>query len=205
MRPKDECIKNMKPKISLKELIASKEPRVGNTLFIAVDGHGGSGKSSLAQHLAKMLGAEIIHTDDFASWDNPKEWWPLLIDKVFKPIAGGATSLSYERSKWWENHHPKPAINEPVTPIMILEGVSSLRKEFKDFISLGVFVDTPIEACLKRGIERDSATGKSKEEITELWNGWLAAESQYFAEENPKAHADLVFDGTVPFAEQIVE
>lgn len=33
---------------------------------VAVDGHGGAGKSTLALELSEMLGAEIIHTDDFA-------------------------------------------------------------------------------------------------------------------------------------------
>ncbi|MDB5160983.1 MAG: putative uridine kinase, partial [Candidatus Saccharibacteria bacterium] len=38
--------------------------------IIAIDGHGGAGKSTLAENLSRELGAEIIHTDDFATWDN---------------------------------------------------------------------------------------------------------------------------------------
>ena len=90
--------------------------------FLAIDGHGGSGKSTLAGILADKLGAEIIRIDDFASWDNPLNWWPLLIEYVFEPISKGARILSYPRSKWWVDHHPDPMVDQPVTDVMILEG-----------------------------------------------------------------------------------
>lgn len=60
--------------------------------LIAVDGHGGSGKSTLASLLSEKLKAEIIHTDDFAAWDNPLNWWPLVIERVLEPIACSAAS-----------------------------------------------------------------------------------------------------------------
>ena len=63
---------------------------------VAVDGHGGSGKSTLAAKLAKELNAEIIHTDDFAGWDNPKNWWPNLRDTVLTPMKHGAKTLNYQ-------------------------------------------------------------------------------------------------------------
>ena len=69
--------------------------------FLSIDGNGGSGKSTLAQILATKLGAEIIRTDDFAGWDNPLNWWPLLIEYVFDPISKGSKVLNYPRSKWW--------------------------------------------------------------------------------------------------------
>ncbi len=52
-------------------------------ILIVIDGHGGSGKSTLANLLSKKLNAEIIHTDDFAGWNNPQNWWPLVIERVF--------------------------------------------------------------------------------------------------------------------------
>ncbi|HSH55967.1 MAG TPA: AAA family ATPase [Candidatus Limnocylindrales bacterium] len=66
--------------------IASTSPRVGTDRLIAIDGHGGSGKTTLAEMLSKQLNAEIIYTDDFASRDNPKEFADLILDgtKPFK-------------------------------------------------------------------------------------------------------------------------
>ena len=184
--------------------LAIEKPKIGNVKLIAVDGHGGSGKSSLAGYLAQKLHAEIIRTDDFASWDNPFNWWPLVVERVFRPIGDGATKLSYPRSKWWANHNPEPVVDQPVTSIMILEGVSSLRKEFRNYMSFGIFVDTPEEICLKRGIQRDVSTGKPREEVVKLWQQWLREENLYLKRDQPKRYADLVIDGTQPFEKQLI-
>lgn len=188
----------------LKQRILQASPKVGNVRFIAIDGHGGSGKSTLANLLAEQFSAEIIHTDDFAGLDNPENWWPLVIERVFEPIKNRATTLSYPRSKWWETHNPESVVNQPVTDIMILEGVSALRKEFRDYLSLGIFVETPIEICLRRGFERDQGQdGKSDDEIKQMWQKWYEKEEVYMARDNPKMAADLVVDGTKPFEEQL--
>jgi len=172
--------------------------------FIAIDGYGGSGKSTLAENLSKVLNAEIIHTDDFASFDNWSNWWPLVIDSAFDPIKSGAKQLNYPRSKWWEDHYPEPIVNQPVTKIMILEGVSSLRKEFREYIDFGVYVSTPKEVCMQRGLERDRGNdGKSDEEIIQLWIMWLENEDTYIARDNPKEYADIIVDGTRSIDESI--
>lgn len=183
----------------LKSKINSLKPRVGTTLFIAIDGHGGSGKSTLAELLADELSAQVIHTDDFASPDNKVNWRKNLIKFVFEPIAQDDKFLNYDRTKWWESHHPTPAVNEPVTEVMILEGVSSLNAEFQKYISLGIYVDTPTEVCIKRGVARDSDVGKSKSEIVKIWKKWIAEENDYFKTNKAKDIADIVLDGTKPF------
>lgn len=177
----------------LQKLISSKQPKVGDTLFIAVDGRGGSGKTTLAALLMKKLDAQLIQTDDFASPDNPINWWPLVIEHVFEPIKNGSKTLNYPRSKRWPNHHPKP-----VTKVIILEGVSSLRKEFRPYINLGIFVNTPREICLQRGIDRDlgSDTGKSEAEVRAMWEKWAADEDAYIERDHPEEYADMVVDGT---------
>ncbi len=62
--------------INLHALTNQDRPKVGSTLFVSIDGHGGSGKTTLAKKLSALLDCEVIHTDDFASMDNPKNWWP---------------------------------------------------------------------------------------------------------------------------------
>ena len=191
--------------VSLQKLLESTSPKLGNTLLIAIDGRGGSGKTTLAALLMKRFNAQLIQTDDFASWDNLYDWGSLITERVFEPIKNGATTLNYPRSKWWENHQPEPVVDQPVTKIMILEGVSSLRKEFRDYISIGIFVDTPREICLKRGMERDinNDTGKTEAEITALWEKWAADEDKYIEREQPQEYADIVIDGTKPLEEQL--
>lgn len=85
--------------MNITKLIGQLEQKVGQTLFIAIDGHGGSGKSTLAKWIGEKLNAEIVETDDFASWDNPLDWWPQVIEKVFEPIQVGEKYLTYDRTK----------------------------------------------------------------------------------------------------------
>jgi uridine kinase len=157
--------------------------------IIAVDGHGGAGKSTIANALAERLGAEIVHTDDFASWDNPINWWPQLIDKVLEPIKSGAKTLSYDLSKWTPDHKREPVVDQPITPRMILEGVSSARKEFRQYLTYAVWVEAPRELCFQRGIERDG------EGMRGQWEKWLASEDEYIARDNPMSYADVVVSG----------
>src|ERR1700675_955312 len=107
--------KNVLAKI-IREVQAKNAPTDFPVKFIAIDGHGGSGKSTLADELSAEIGAEIIHTDDFASWNH--QGWKRLLDEIFLPIKGGAKRLSYPRSSWGPDHHPKPVKDQKVTPIM---------------------------------------------------------------------------------------
>jgi uridine kinase len=174
----------VKDEILAKPIIGGMPVRI-----IAIDGHGGAGKSTLAERLAKELDAGIIHTDDFASPDNPIDWWPKLIDQVLKPIKNGAKLLSYQPSSWWPDHHPKPVINQPVKDIMILEGVSSSRREFRPYLSFSIWVETPKEICIQRGLERDGPQAQ------EQWETWWAKEEEYIVRDNPRAHADKIVRG----------
>jgi uridine kinase len=192
------------PTVNLRDMLRSKHPRVGDTIFIAVDGRGGSGKSTLAKYVAENLNAQIVPTDDFATWENPFGWWPLLIEQVFRPIQNGRRTLQYGRTSWPDDHHLEPNTGQPVTGIMVLEGVSSSRKEFQQYLSLAIFIDGPKDLYLRRGVERDLLKGKRSEaELIRLWEGWSAAEDRHLQQDDPKQHADIVIDGTKPFEDQL--
>jgi uridine kinase len=184
-------------------ILVSRPARAGAIKVIGIDGHGGSGKSSLARYLGGQLDAEIVHTDDFASWENPKDWWPLLIEYVFEPLGSGARTLSYPRSQWWPGHKPEPVLDQRVRDALVLEGVGSLRREFRQFLSVAIFVDAPREVCIERGTRRDASMG-TKEEVLGRWNEWFDDELGYMARHNPEQFADVVIDGTGPFEDQLI-
>jgi uridine kinase len=178
--------------------------RTSSVFLIAIDGHGGSGKSTLADTLGQHYGAEILHTDDFASWENPVDWWPLLIERALKPIARGDRTLTYPRTQWWASGEAPVDAVQPVTPIMILEGVTALRVEFRPWISFGIFVETPAEICLQRGFERDRGMdGKSDAEIIDMWRKWMAAEALYMERDDPRGYANQIVDGSHSLAQQV--
>src|SRR5437870_1508968 len=91
----------MKPITEIVDAIKSAQaPGAMKTKIIAVDGPGGAGKSTFAGQLANALeNAPIMHTDDFASWDNPLNWWPRLLEQVLKPLAINRPA-HYQRYDW---------------------------------------------------------------------------------------------------------
>lgn len=191
--------------IDIRALIGKSRSKIGHTLFLSIDGHGGSGKSTLANTLATYIDAEIIHTDDFASMDNPKNWWPKLVQSIFVPVESGASVLNYERSKWWTNHAPQPVVDQRVSKVMILEGVGSSQLALRKYLGLSIFVDTPVSICLQRGIARDRCNNAgSEEEITKHWEQWIREELLYFGNDKPKEYANIIVDGTIPFRQQIL-
>jgi uridine kinase len=189
--------------IDVEAVVLTLAPKLGTTRIIGIDGHGGSGKTTLAGRLAHTMRAETVHTDDFASWDNPKDWYPLLIEQVLAPVSRGATTLSYRRSQWWEGHKRDAVRNQPVSPIMILEGVSALRREFRPYLCFGIYVAASRDVCLRRGVARDKGFGTS-EEISDLWQRYFSDEANYIARDLPEQYADLVVDGAQPFEHQVV-
>jgi len=60
----------------------------GPVRLVAIDGPGGAGKTTFAERFAAAAdGAPIVHTDDFASADNPIDWWPRLLAEVIEPLS----------------------------------------------------------------------------------------------------------------------
>lgn len=173
---------------ALKSQISSAlRPAGMTTAIIAIDGCGGSGKSTFAARLAKVLDCSIVHTDDFASWDNPLDWYPRMIEQVMEPLRKNETGL-YQRYDWdkrdlAEWHQIAPEL------FVIVEGVSSSRKEFRDFLTYRIYVETDRETRLQRGLERDGM------DALEFWQGWMAQEDAYLQRDDPIQRADIVVAG----------
>ena len=170
----------------IEAISVSRSPAGVKTRIIAVDGPGGAGKSSLARWLAPRLDAPIVPTDDFASWENPIDWWPQLLEFVLKPLAAGERA-AYQPTSWGGNER-EPLRIEP-SGTVILEGVTSSRQAFRPYLACSIWVETPRELRLRRGLQRDGA-----HTVTQ-WKQWMEAEDQYIARERPAERADFVLKG----------
>jgi len=191
--------------IDVHSLIRQNRSTVGRVLFLSIDGHGGSGKSTLANDLGRLLHSEIVRTDDFASFDYPRDWWRDLLREVLLPVESGARTLNYERTTWWPGQKSERIRNQIVTDQLILEGVGSSRTEFRKYLGLSIFVETPREICISRGVARDlEANVGTEKDILRNWEQWISEEWIYFERDDPRSYADVVIDGLVPFEEQIL-
>ena len=172
----------------LATLIRSAPARCGNVRLVAIDGRGGAGKSLFADRLADCLGdAPILHTDDFASWDEPIDWWHRLEADVLGPMERGEP-VRYQAYDWvrrklgeWRELH--------VSEVVLLEGVSSSRRAVADRLSLAIWVEAPRQVRLARGIARDG------EAMRHQWEKWMAEEDGHYARDRTKERADVIIAG----------
>jgi len=119
----------------------------------------GPGKSSLAKWLASSLRASIIHTDDFASWNNPVNWRPDLIELALKPLAAGQPAR-YQPTNWGDGEK-SPIVIRPGGTVL-LEGVTASRRAFRPYLAYSIWIEAARELRLRRGIERDGEEARAQ-------------------------------------------
>ncbi|MGH2757035.1 MAG: hypothetical protein ACRDI3_04535, partial [Actinomycetota bacterium] len=181
----------MGPTISREELaerIAELRPPDRRTVLVAIDGWGGSGKTSLAEWLADRLGGTRVCSDDFArpgvlGWE-----WRRFDEQVLSPLRADER-VRYQRYDWDDDQLAEWHEIEP-GGFLIAEGVSISRKELGDPWDLKVWVECPYELRLARGVKRDG------EAMRDTWvNLWLPEEVRYVEEQRPHERADYIVLG----------
>ena len=176
------------------ELIQSIDPVGRKTRIVAIDGHGGSGKSELARQLAGALGeSAIVHTDDFARSDVPGWDWQRMRKQVLDRILNDHTAR-YQRYDWDSNRLAE-CRDIGIGGTLIVEGVSSMRQELGKYWDFAIWVDAPYEIRLRRGVDRDG------EQMRSQWTDiWMPEEAEYVKAHRPEGRADFIADGTKPFS-----
>jgi uridine kinase len=156
---------------------------------VAIDGPGGAGKSVFAERLARHLGnAPVVHTDDFASWDDSIEWWGRLEDEFLRPIELGRWPVRF-RAYDWAARRLGEWREIPESDVILLEGVSSSRQTIAKRLSLAVWVEAPRDRRLARGLDRDGDAMRAQ------WEQWMAEEDAHFAKDRARDRADVIVDG----------
>lgn len=175
----------------LDELVAAILAKPGPLRLVAIDGPGGAGKSTFARKLSEAAGeSPVVHTDDFASADNPINWWPRLLEQVIEPLTRG-DAAHYQRYDWPSETLAEWHTIEPA-PIVIIEGVSAGRAEWAAHLSFLIWIETPREERLRRGLDRDGIAALHN------WESWMAGEDAHYKRDPTRERSDVVIDGTKP-------
>ncbi len=172
-------------------------------VVVAIDGRGGAGKSSLARELTQRLSKSAHIEHDWFHF--PKDHITAeqrfdhkrLIAEVISPFRAGSRGLKFLRYNWGylagtpDGFHETP-ISIPDVDILIIEGCETLHRSLAPHFDLCVWVDTPPEVSLERGMKRDIAEYHlDPVRVRECWTEWSAWEDESIAKEDRRGRADV--------------
>ena len=170
-------------------LQAEKTP--GSLLLVGIGGHGGSGKTTLANAIGKAVpNTEVVSTDSF--WNGELFDLERLRTEVIDVLASNKTATigSFEMA----SSMPRPTRTIRPRNVVIIEGVCALHQMFRNQFELRVWVDTPAGVRLQRGVARDGEGSRDQWE-----NVWMRNESAYVQRDRPIESAHMIVDGTKPY------
>jgi uridine kinase len=161
-------------------------PRLGTGRLVCVDGPAGSGKTTLASQVAALVDAPVVHLDDlYPGWDGLFEVDEQVLG-LLRPLAAGRTG-TYQRYDWTAGEYQEHHEVEPTT-LLVLEGVGSGNRPWRDLVTTLVWVEAPPDVRLARGLARDGENQRDR------WVRWMADEATLFEREGTRSVADLVLD-----------
>jgi uridine kinase len=153
-------------------------------VLVGIGGHGGAGKSTLANAIPDAV---VVGTDEF--WDGSGFDLRRLRREVFDPLRAGdsARFASFD----WAAGQPRGQRDVEPRGVVVVEGVCALHRMFRDDYQLRIWVDAPREVRLERGVARDGEAARSTWEDV-----WMPREDRYVASDDPVSAADLIVDGS---------
>lgn len=164
------------------------------TVWVGIDGFGGSGKSALADAFAAAIPrVAVVRVDDFWGPGIPEWDWQRFAGQVRDPLLAGRTAR-YQVWDWVDDVGGEWVEVAP-GQVVVVEGVSSTRAEAGVPWDLTVWVDAPADLRWARALERDGPT------LMHRWrDDWIPSEQRYAARERPRERVDLIVDGTAPLS-----
>ncbi|MGA9101893.1 AAA family ATPase [Aeromicrobium sp.] len=168
----------------LVDAVRDRLPACGSTSVVAVDGPSGSGKSELADTLARRLEATILRVDELVpGWHGLAAMPPVVARDLLAPLAAGEVA---EVRRWnWIDDEPGERVALRPGRFLVLDGCGSGSRVIRPYLTLLVWVDAPEETRRERAMARDGAV------FEPWWDVWAAQERALFAAEQTQAAADV--------------
>lgn len=167
---------------------------------VAIAGHGGAGKTTLGQHLARDLGftpEQVVKTDAlYAAVDTRRAtlWelqdWPAVLDLLARVRSEPTRERLVYRKRGYDGEESD--VDLPMPPAVVLEGIRVIRPETMPLLDLAVWIDMTPEDAAVRAKARNLRLGASRDEL-DLWDTkWVPESREYQALVRPEELADVV-------------
>ncbi|MEU4561922.1 hypothetical protein AB0F72_26355 [Actinoplanes sp. NPDC023936] len=178
-------------------VLAAAGTPAGRPLLIAVDGRGGSGKTTFAEQLSRRIpGSAIVHTDDVAWWHSRFDWSDLMAGGILEPLrAGAAVRL---RPPAWERRGRDGRIEVPAgCRAVLVEGVGASRRDLAHLFDVAIWVRSDYVEAERLGLLRDlGLKGVDPETAKREWDEWMVEENPFLSADRPWERAGFVVAGT---------
>lgn len=113
-----------------------------------------------------------------------------MLAQVIEPLSRNRPA-HYQRYDWPTQPLAEWRVVTP-EPVVLVEGVTAARSEWRQHLTFVIWIDTPPDVRLARGFERDGP------DALESWRTWMAAEDLHDARDHTRDRADVIVDGTAP-------
>ena len=172
-----------------------------STKFVAIDGLGGSGKSTLTKKLTELEPTiKVVSLDAFPHLLAEHPYHPTgvqtrvnldrLQNEVLIPLTEGG-EVKFCGTFWWPTDQKPVSYTFQPGGIVLLEGCYSFHKDIRHFFDFSIWVECAPDEALERAIARDGETGRS------LWEKAHAPnEYRYVTSHEPQKYVDLIVSNT---------
>ncbi len=168
-------------------------------VLIAIEGFGGSGKSTTARKLKGAVGrAYVVKTDDFIIKEKLTLVSPDMecydLERLEKQVLASAhqgAAITYQILDWVTNKLGEP-VQIPAVDYIIVEGITAYFPTIDKYYDYKIWIDAPIDVANQRGKKNDAGT-----ENEQYWDLWSKNDLAYREKYQPEQRADFVIDNSL--------